>query len=268
MVDLHELVHLDLRVLVATLPERLPLSSCLEPDEWLWLVGMLATRTVAESADLRPEDWPACSRANLYAFRSAEIAGGIDHREYVMRRLNLTAALLDRVAPDREVEILSPEGAFALLLDNLPMSLEEAFRTAPRWRELEIDQIRRLRTVKNMLTPALVWALTGFPRHRLTEFLRRTTNSSRQPPTTNRAGASEPRSRHLLLAAALDCPPASTVLLTTSDHPVHDERQLGELRERITSSWRNSMSADTLAINALHNDARISAWEPIRPMLP
>jgi hypothetical protein len=154
-VDLHELVDLDLRVLVATLPERLHLSSCLEPDEWLWLVGMLATRTVAESADLRPEEWPAYSRANLYALRSAEIAGGIDHREYVMRRLNLTAALLDRVAPDREVEILSPEDAFALVLDNLPMSLEEAFRTAPQWRELEIDQIRRLRTVKNMLTPAL-----------------------------------------------------------------------------------------------------------------
>ena len=150
-----DLAALDVRELLAVLPDRLPEPSSLEPHEWLYLVGMLADRIIAHADRLGPDDWTMASRAELYALATAEAAGGIDHIEHVARRLNLTRALLDRVTADDDVAIRSPRDSVELLLDNLPVSLAEAQRLAPRWRELEIPDIRRLRVAKNLLAPAL-----------------------------------------------------------------------------------------------------------------
>ena len=135
------------------LAEALPGPSGLAPHEWLWLVGALATRAIREAETLAGDDWPAASRAILLALGKAESAGGIDRPEYVVRRLNLTAALLDRVGADPGVPIRDPRAALALLFDNLPVSPAEAGRLAPRWRELPAPEILRLRIAKNLLTP-------------------------------------------------------------------------------------------------------------------
>src|SRR4051794_11313709 len=86
----------------------------------------------------------------------AEAAGGIDHLERVIRRINLMAVLLARVATDERIAIRNPRMAFDLVLDNLPISLERAHDLAPRWRELTRSEILRLRIAKNLLTPALM----------------------------------------------------------------------------------------------------------------
>jgi hypothetical protein len=151
----YELAALDVRELVAALPGRLPGPESLEPQEWLYVIGMLATRIIEAAERLGPDDWTAASRAELHALATAESAGAIDHTEHVVRRLNLTAALLDRVAADQEVAIRNPREALALLFDELPASVEEARRLASHWRDLERAEILRLRIAKNLLTPAL-----------------------------------------------------------------------------------------------------------------
>jgi hypothetical protein len=146
-----DLMELDVRELAAVLPE----PSSLAPHEWLSLASALATKIIEEGGRFGPDEWAAASRAELRALAAAEAAGGIDEREHLIRRINLTAALLDRVGAD-DLPIRNPQAALQLVFDHLPVSLDDARRLAPRWRELAISDIRRLRNAKNLLTPALM----------------------------------------------------------------------------------------------------------------
>lgn len=171
MIPFDELVRLDLNRLVAALQPRAlqpralqpralqprePAATGLEPDQWLGVVQLLGTRLVEEGRGLGAGQWPAAAAAYRYALESALGAGAITAEEVVLRRLNLSAALLREVAPDPAVDLLDPGAAAELALRALPLPIDDARRLAPRWRELDIEQIRKLRLAKNLLRPALM----------------------------------------------------------------------------------------------------------------
>jgi hypothetical protein len=156
MISVSELAALDVRELVAVLPGRLPAPSSLEPHEWLYLVGRLNNAIIEGAEQFGPADWAAAKRAQMHALAMAEAAGGIDHRDYVIRRLYLAAILLDHAPHDIDPAIRDPREALELLFDTLPVPLEDARRLTPQGHEMGISDMRRLRAAKNLLTPALM----------------------------------------------------------------------------------------------------------------
>ncbi|MER7211598.1 hypothetical protein ABT340_31470 [Streptosporangium sp. NPDC000239] len=158
------LLDLNLRQLSAVLSTgRLSLEE-LEQNQCIGLIELLTMRLIDECEELSAEDWVVCSAATDYVFCVAEKRKSIDHEEGVIRRLNISAALLRRVAPRSEVDLLAPDHVVDLLLRELPVSVDEARDMAARWQSLEIDQIRRLRLVKNLLSP-VVGIGDVIPRH-------------------------------------------------------------------------------------------------------
>ncbi|MFF0572719.1 hypothetical protein [Streptosporangium saharense] len=155
MSDFEDLLELDLRQLSAALSVGRPSAEELEQNQWTGLIELLTMRLVGACEELSAEDWAVCSTALDYVFRAAGKIKAIDHEEEVIRRLNLSAALLRHVAPRSEVDLLDPDHAVDLLLRELPVSADEARDMVVRWRALEINQIRRLRSAKNLLSPVV-----------------------------------------------------------------------------------------------------------------
>ena len=130
----------------------------MQPVEWLGVVELLTMRLTEGSGDVPAEDWARCSAAMASALEAAVAAGAIDHRESVIRRLNLAVALLQNVVPIAEVDILNPDLLLDLMFQELPLSAGEARQMSAEWRNLDISQIRSLRVAKNLVSPALALA--------------------------------------------------------------------------------------------------------------
>lgn len=150
-----ELPSLDLRRLVAALLAEPPSVEPPPRGYHLGVVQLLSRALAEECTTLRPGEWPECAEAFAHALRAAEESGDFPHRESVIRRLNMTALLLRAVPPSAEVDLLNPRRALDLLFHELPLPLEQARESAPRWRTLERPEILRLRIAKNMLKPLL-----------------------------------------------------------------------------------------------------------------
>jgi hypothetical protein len=155
---LNDLALLDLRSLVRILTASVDTCKDLKPSEWLGVVELLTMRVVEECDGLSGEQLSMCSVALAQAFEGAVAAGVIDPLELVVRRLNLSAALFQRIAPNSEVDMLNPNNMLELLFGSLPMSVDEARRLSADWRVLDISQIRHLRVVKNLVSPAVNFA--------------------------------------------------------------------------------------------------------------
>ena len=76
--------------------------------------------------------------------------------ESVIRRLNLSAVVLRRAALSDDILILSPDRIASLFAETVPMTVQQARLLAADWRSLEIADIRRLRLVKNLVTPMIL----------------------------------------------------------------------------------------------------------------
>ncbi|WP_157850863.1 hypothetical protein [Streptomyces exfoliatus] len=157
-----DLAALDLRSLSEALAAHVPGVSELGPNEWLGVVELLTARLADECRGLSGASWGTCSEALGYALNSAVASGVIDHRESVIRLLNLSLAVLRQVPSNAEIDILNPDLLIDLLFRELPMSVEEARDLSADWRTREIAQIRRLRAVKNLLSPALALVRMAF----------------------------------------------------------------------------------------------------------
>lgn len=153
--DFEDLVSQDLPALVAILSKGVPHASELDPMEWLGVVQRFSERLISGAQGLSDDSWHACSRAFSYVLDAAVASGGIDHHDSVIRRLNLTLALLRRVRPNAAIDILSVNHVVDLLFRELPMSAEEARDLSVDWRSLDIVQIRCLRRIRNLLSPVL-----------------------------------------------------------------------------------------------------------------
>ncbi|MFJ1973318.1 hypothetical protein ACIO93_32150 [Streptomyces sp. NPDC087903] len=155
MNSLNDLALLDLRSLTEALAMHQPTIPELGPGQWLGVVELLTMRMTDECGDLLADSWVTCSAAFAYTLEAAMASGSIDRRESVIRRLNLAAALLRQIPPNAEVDILNPDRLIDLLFQELPMSAEQARGLAADWRTLTIAQIRDLRAIKNLVSPAL-----------------------------------------------------------------------------------------------------------------
>ncbi|MFJ9823668.1 hypothetical protein ACIRSU_04730 [Streptomyces sp. NPDC101160] len=150
-----DLTSLDLGSLAEVLASRTLTRAELGPGQWLGVVELLTMRLADGFGELSTELWGTCSAALTYALETAVASGAIDHRESVIRRLNLSLALLQKVRPNAGLDILDPRQLIEILLEELPMSAEEARTLSTDWRSLDISQIRRLRAAKNLLSPGL-----------------------------------------------------------------------------------------------------------------
>lgn len=147
---------LDLLGLSQMLASRTPAPADLASGEWLGVVQLLTMLLARGCAELAGDSWRRCSAALDHALESAVASGAIDHRETVIRRLNLSAALLQQVPADPNVDLLAPARIARLFLDEVPMAAGEARELAPRWHSLDISLIRRLRYAKSLAFPALL----------------------------------------------------------------------------------------------------------------
>ncbi|MEU2134583.1 hypothetical protein [Streptomyces sp. NPDC018352] len=150
-----DLASLDLRSLSEVLATHAPAVPGLGRGQWLGVVELMTMRLTDECGSLSAESWATCASALAYALEAAVASGAISRSESVIRRLNLSVALLERVPPNPEVDILNPGHLIDLLFQELPMSAEEARDWSVDWRGLDISQIRLLRLAKNLVSPAL-----------------------------------------------------------------------------------------------------------------
>lgn len=155
MIRLDDLTSLDVRSLSEILAAHAPMVPDPGSGQWLGIVELMTMRLTDECISLPVESWATCSLALAYALETAVASGSIDQRESVIRRLNLSVALLRQVPANTEVDILNPEHLIDLLFQELPISSEEARYLSVDWRALDIAQIRILRAVKNLVSPAL-----------------------------------------------------------------------------------------------------------------
>jgi hypothetical protein len=155
MSSFDDLASLNLRALSETLAAHAPRVSELDLREWLGVVELVTARLVDECVGLPEASWMTCSAALGNALHAAVVSGAIDHRESVIRRLNLSVALLHQISPNAEIDVLNPDHLIDLLFRELPMSAEEARDLSADWRTLEIAHIRRLRAAKNLVSPGL-----------------------------------------------------------------------------------------------------------------
>ncbi|MFE7635883.1 hypothetical protein ACFU7Z_17820 [Kitasatospora sp. NPDC057518] len=154
--ELDELVRLDLHALSETLASHSPGVVELGAGEWLGVVELLTMRLTDECGGLSADAWRACSSSITYALDAAVATGSIDHREAVIRRLNLSAALLQRVPVDAEVDLLDPNRIMETFLGEIPISIEEARELSTDWRGRDLADIRRLRAAKSLVLPTLI----------------------------------------------------------------------------------------------------------------
>ncbi|MFF7402286.1 hypothetical protein [Streptomyces murinus] len=150
-----DLASRDLRSLVEVLASHAPARSELVPVQWLGVVELLTTRLADGFGDLPTELQGTCLAAFGYALETAVASDAIDYRESVIRRLNLSLALLQKIPSNAESDVLDFGGLIDLLLQELPMSAEEARSLSTDWRSLDISQIRLLRAAKNLVAPGL-----------------------------------------------------------------------------------------------------------------
>jgi hypothetical protein len=165
MTSFQSLTSLSLRQLSELLAAHTPDPALLGPNEWLGVVQLLTQRLTKQPDLLTQEDWARSTAALDYVFHAAITSGAIDNNEVVIRRINLSAALLQVVSPSVEIDILNPDATIELLLRKIPMSVDEARRLVVNWRSLEIAKIRQLRLIKNLLSPALLIKRT-LPEHK------------------------------------------------------------------------------------------------------
>ncbi|MFF7711060.1 hypothetical protein [Streptomyces sp. NPDC007988] len=151
----NDLASLDLQSLSEVLASHVPTVPELGSGQWLGVVELMTMRLSEECGSLSADSWATCTSALAYALDAAVASGSIDQRESVTRRLNLSVALLQRVPPNPDVEILNPPYLIGLLFQELPVSVEEARELSVDWRVLDIPQIRLLRAAKNLVSPAI-----------------------------------------------------------------------------------------------------------------
>lgn len=144
------------------LPDFLAAATALAeaPDDvprglWRGLVQLVTSRISGELARLDGKGVIAALGTYTAVLAAAEQGGGLSHEESIVRRLNFSAVLLQVLDPSAESALLDPRQVEALFLREVPLGLDQAEQQAPRWRDLEIAAIRRLRGAKNMLTPTL-----------------------------------------------------------------------------------------------------------------
>lgn len=143
-----DLVRMDLRSLATWLRSESSTAS-LGQQESRGLLEVFASRLLEEADGIYPDEWEGLADALDRAMLSA----GLDRTESAIRRLNLMSALVTAVGPSSAYSLRNPNAAVAIFLDALPMEFNEASVLVVNWRRASRQNIRRLRSIRNLLTP-------------------------------------------------------------------------------------------------------------------
>lgn len=142
-----ELVRMDLRTLATWIRSENNTAN-LGQQECRGVVEIFASRLVEEAHDIGPNEWRGLTDALDRAMLSADL----DRTESAIRRINLMSALVATVGPSSD-SLRNPDAMVAIFLDELPMEFDEATALAANWRQANREDIIRLRSIKNLLTP-------------------------------------------------------------------------------------------------------------------
>jgi hypothetical protein len=170
MSSFQDLTSLDLRQLTEELAAQTPSQESMGAGEWLGVVEYLTLLLIEGCGGLSREDWVRCSVALDYALGAARALGIVDHHEEAIRRLNLSAALLQRIPPSSEIAILNPIDALDIFRHEIPLSADDAREMAAHWRDLDVAKIRRLRLARSLVSPVLIIA-KALPEYALDELV-------------------------------------------------------------------------------------------------
>lgn len=166
MSDLQQLAAMSANQLsgVLTSPESLPAD--MRSGDWLAAVQLLTARLTEEAETLPGEELNRGAAALDVALDRAEQAGDMNRNEASIRRLNLASALLRLRGPNPDVVFLNPQRMYEVFSEAVPLSTAQMQDLPADWRTLDIDTIRRLRLVKNLLVPMVevgpILAQAGF----------------------------------------------------------------------------------------------------------
>lgn len=143
-----DLVRMDLRALATWLRSEGEAAN-LDQEESRGLIQAFASRLLNDAENVAPYEWDIFAKSLNHAMASANL-----HRtEQAISQLNLMRALIEAVGPSSEYSLRSPNAAVALFLDGLPMEFDEASALAVNWPGASLEDIRRLRAIKNLLSP-------------------------------------------------------------------------------------------------------------------
>lgn len=148
-----ELTTADLGTLVVWIESDDASVGQLSPQQWLAAVELVTGR-LTDVADGAGGNWLRLSNAYFRYLSFAEKSGIIDELDATIRSLNLTSVLLGKVGSRESISLLSPVAALSSFLAQVPVSLPEARELSENWRTIDISDVRLLRVVKNLLTPA------------------------------------------------------------------------------------------------------------------
>jgi hypothetical protein len=127
-----------------------------EVSQWIAAAQQFAARVQDEPtgpAGLTDERWRTVGEAWTGLLAGADRSTGPQRGEWLLRDLHLRSWLLERVGPRADVALLDPGDVLERALAAMPMSRGEAARLAPRWRELDREQIMALRMIRRLLAP-------------------------------------------------------------------------------------------------------------------
>ncbi|WP_405619276.1 hypothetical protein [Streptomyces sp. NBC_00076] len=122
-------------------------------SQWMAAAQQFAARLREDPTGLTDDRWRAVGQAWRALLAGAERATGPQGNEWLLRDLNLRSWLLEHVGPRAGVPLLDPEAVLEGALAAMPLSAEEAARSAPHWRELDREQIMALRMIRRLLAP-------------------------------------------------------------------------------------------------------------------
>ncbi|MCD5311145.1 hypothetical protein [Kineosporia babensis] len=153
---MNELAQMKPLTLARALDSRQSSSKDIDKQEHLALVQLITARTISVADQIKPAELAQLWTASMSTLKAAEEVGVLTTEEGIIRRLNFIAALLLKLPAPTVAQITNVNEVVDSGLRQIPVSIEDARDLAPIWRELEIAQIRTLRSAKNLLTPMLL----------------------------------------------------------------------------------------------------------------
>jgi hypothetical protein len=150
--ELNSLRHEDAPLQRERLLARRPASD-LRVNWWLGVIQVVSGR--ATNPDLPDADRSEWAGLAAVALDTARDAGDLDAHEVVYRKANLSLALTRYGSPQSFSPALRPDLVVRDSLAEAGMSSEEAAATPWQLRAEDIDIMRKLRRVRNIVAPAV-----------------------------------------------------------------------------------------------------------------
>jgi len=124
-----------------------------ERDNWWRGVIESATRMAVSSEKISMQDRQAWVQLALTALDCAHDMNAVNKLEVAIQRANLSAALSRYGDPIEFNDSLKPDDVAQNCLACIDLSYEEAASKTVDWRAQNIEVIRSLRKIKNLVTP-------------------------------------------------------------------------------------------------------------------